>query len=91
MTGKGSRIHVVSSKEEKMEEFLKDFFEVHSVTRLDGDRVRVSFRGVSRGNFKEFFTAILEEGDAEGNIQRLSKALKDLREFEESSWEERLE
>jgi hypothetical protein len=73
-----------------MREFLESFFGADDVRKLDDGDVEVVFRGVSRGNHKEFFCARLVQDDWEQNLDALRRARAELAEFEASGWEDRL-
>jgi hypothetical protein len=73
----------------EVEEFMFVHFDVQSVDEVDGF-FRLTWRGVSKSNFKEFFTAVLD-GTAEENLLRVQKCMAAKEEFENSKWEEKLD
>ena len=70
--------------------FCEEFLGADSVEVVGEETVRLTFRGVSRANFKEFFTATLTTEDVEENLRRIGAAIEEVAEHERSDWEDRL-
>lgn len=59
--------------------------EIWSDYRIDENRGTVTFRAVSNANFKEFFTASINDDTA------IREAARDAQEFQSSEWEDNVE